>query len=81
MAQSLLSSLINDENCFTTLEGAQKFADSCAVNVVYEDCYEPQPLVGRNAVADHLRSRAAARTASLRWHSAFWDLEPLANEH
>ena len=63
MAQSLLSSLINDENCFTTLEGAQKFADSCAVNVVYEDCYEPQPLVGRNAVADHLRSRAAARTA------------------
>ena len=63
MAQSLLLSLINDEDCFTTSAGAQKFADSCALNVIYEDCYEPQPFVGRNAVGEHLRSRAAARTS------------------
>jgi hypothetical protein len=63
MAQSLLLSLVNDEECFTTLDGAQKFADSCALNVIYEDCYEPQPMVGRSAVADHLRTHAAARTA------------------
>lgn len=63
MAQTLLLSLIDDEKCFTSLDGAQKFADSCALNVIYEDCYEPQPLVGKNAVADHLRARAAARTS------------------
>ncbi|KAL7529954.1 hypothetical protein ACHAWF_003173 [Thalassiosira exigua] len=62
MARSLLLSLIDDEKCFTTVEGAQKFADSCAVDVVYEDCYEPQPIVGRAAVAEHLRARALART-------------------
>lgn len=62
MAQSLLLSLINDEKCFTSIDGAQKFADSCAVNVVYEDCYEPQPIVGRAAVADHLRERVSMRT-------------------
>ncbi|KAL3798611.1 hypothetical protein ACHAWO_014020 [Cyclotella atomus] len=62
MAQSLLLSLINDEKCFTTQSGAQKFADSCALNVIYEDCYEPQPIVGKDAVANHLRARAAARS-------------------
>jgi len=61
MAQSLLLSLINDEKCFSTVDGAQKFADSCAVDVVYEDCYEPQPIVGRAAVAGHLRSRVLER--------------------
>ena len=61
MAQSLLLSLINDDKCFTTIEGAQKFAESCAVNVVYEDCYEPQPIVGRAAVAEHLKARAVSR--------------------
>ncbi|KAL7482449.1 hypothetical protein ACHAW6_008118 [Cyclotella cf. meneghiniana] len=65
MAQSLLLSLINDEQCFTTFEGAQKFADSCAVNIVYEDCYEPQPIVGRSAVANHLRARISQRTGKL----------------
>lgn len=63
MAQSLLSSLIHDEQCFTTAKGAQTFANSCALNVVYEDCYEPQPIVGRSAVADHLRARVKARGA------------------
>jgi len=62
MAQSLVLSLINDDKCFSTVEGAQKFADSCAVDVVYEDCYEPQPIVGRGAVAEHLRARILART-------------------
>ena len=54
MAQNLISQLINEDKCFTTIDGAQKFADSCAINIVYEDCYEPQP-----AVANHLKSRNA----------------------
>mmetsp|Transcript_23625 Transcript_23625/g.47807 ORF Transcript_23625/g.47807 Transcript_23625/m.47807 type:complete len:382 (-) Transcript_23625:54-1199(-) len=61
MAQSLLTSLINDEKCFDSLDGAQKFADSCDLNVVYEDTFEPQPIVGRAAVAEHLRAKVKAR--------------------
>ena len=64
MAQSLILSLINDEQCYSTVEGAQKFAESCAVDIVYEDTYEPQPIVGRAAVAEHLKARVLARTAS-----------------
>ena len=62
MAQSLVLSLINDEQCYSTVEGAQTFAESCAVDIVYEDCFEPQPIVGRAAVADHLKSRALAQS-------------------
>ena len=61
VAQSLILSLINDDRCFSTVDGAQKFAESCAFDVVYEDCYEPQPIVGRAAVADHLTTRVLAR--------------------
>jgi len=62
MAQSLVLSLINDEQCYNTVEGAQAFAESCAVDIVYEDCFEPQPIVGRAAVAENLKSRALARS-------------------
>ena len=62
MAQSLVLSLINEEQCYSTVEGAQAFADACAVDIVYEDCFEPQPIVGRAAVAEHLKSRALARS-------------------
>jgi hypothetical protein len=61
LAQSIMLSLINDEKCFSTTAGAQKFAESCAVDVVYEDCYEPQPIVGRSAVLEHLRAKVLAR--------------------
>jgi hypothetical protein len=46
-AQELLRSLIDDEKCFTTESGALRFGEVCATDIVYEDCYEPQPLVGR----------------------------------
>lgn len=62
LAQSIMLSLINDEKCFSTTAGAQKFAESCAVDVVYEDCYEPQPIVGRAAVSEYLRAKILART-------------------
>lgn len=62
LAQSIMLSLINDEKCFSTTAGAQKFAESCAVDIVYEDCYEPQPIVGRAAVSEYLRTKILART-------------------
>jgi len=46
-ARDLILSLVHEEQCFTTESGAVGFANSCAINVLYEDCYEPQPFVGR----------------------------------
>lgn len=46
-AQSLVQSLVTDANCYSTEEGAREFAFACAINVVYEDRFEPQPIVGR----------------------------------
>ncbi len=61
-AQSLLTSLIDESQCFTTLTGASEFASACSPNILYEDCYEPQPLVGRFAVEEHLKKRVQQRT-------------------
>ena len=47
LARTLLLSLIEEDNCYCTETGARAFADICATNIVYEDCYEPQPIVGR----------------------------------
>lgn len=57
----MLKSLINDEKVFTTLDGAEIFANACATNVVYEDCYEPQPFVGRLNVAQHMKDKVDQR--------------------
>lgn len=46
-ARDLIHSLVQEEQCFTTESGAVAFVNACAINVLYEDCYEPQPLVGR----------------------------------
>ena len=46
-ARELVKSLVEEEKCFSTESGASAFAGVCAVNVVYEDCYEPQPFVGK----------------------------------
>jgi len=60
-ARDLIRTLVEEEKCYTTEAGAQAFADACATNVVYEDCYESQPFVGRTAVAQHLTTKVAAR--------------------
>lgn len=61
-AQNLITSLINESKCFTSESGASEFASSCASDVLYEDCYEPQPIVGRFAVEQHLKQRAEMRS-------------------
>jgi len=61
-ARDLIRSLVEESECYTTETGAQEFANACATNVVYEDCFEPQPFVGRIAVANHLAARATARS-------------------
>lgn len=61
VAKELLTELIVTDQCFTTTEGAQKFADCCAPNIIFEDCYEPQPKVGKVEVTEHLMQKVASR--------------------
>jgi hypothetical protein len=60
-ARDLIRSLVEDEACFATERGAKAFGEVCALNIVYEDRFEPQPLVGRIAVIDHLVRRVELR--------------------
>eukprot|EP00978_Attheya_sp_CCMP212_P041342 scaffold235821_cov46-Attheya_sp.AAC.2 len=61
VAKELVRSLIEEEQCFTTESGARAFGEVCAANIVYEDCYEPQPVVGRTPVSEYLVKKALAR--------------------
>lgn len=63
-ASSIMTTLINDEKCFTTTSGAQTFIESCAANIVIEDTFHPQPFVGRASVAQYLMNKVASRKKS-----------------
>jgi len=61
VAQELLTELIDTDKCFTTFSGAEKFADCCASDIVYEDCFEPQPIVGKINVREHMAKKVEMR--------------------
>ena len=46
-ARDLIQSLVQEQECFSSQQGAEAFGEACAVNVVYEDRFEPQPFVGK----------------------------------
>ena len=46
-ARDLILSLVEEQQCFISESGARAFGEVCAANIVYEDCYEPQPVVGK----------------------------------
>jgi hypothetical protein len=60
-AHVLIKSLVEDEECFTSEMGAQTFIEACATNILFEDCYEPQPFVGRQAVLNLIQNKIAMR--------------------
>lgn len=60
-ARDLVRSLIEEGKCFSSETGAVSFGDACATKCIYEDCFEPQPFVGKKAVADHILSKAKQR--------------------
>jgi hypothetical protein len=60
-ARELVKELVVVEKCFGTIGGAVAFGEACASNIVYEDCFEPQPYVGRSAVASHVKAKVEAR--------------------
>jgi hypothetical protein len=47
LAQELVTSLVQEEQCYSTVDGAIAFGEACAFNVVYEDCFEAQPVLGK----------------------------------
>jgi hypothetical protein len=60
-ARDLIQSLIVEDGCYATTAGARAFANVCAVNVVYEDRFEPQPIIGKQAVLDHLMAKRSVK--------------------
>lgn len=60
-AQGLIQSLVEESKCFSTEAGAKAFGEACAMDIVYEDCYEPQPLLGKMQVTDHMLAKVAQR--------------------
>ena len=56
-----ITSLMEESKCFSTEAGAKAFGDVCAADIVYEDCYEPLPIVGRMEVTNHMLAKAAQR--------------------
>jgi hypothetical protein len=60
-ARDLILSLIEEEQCYTCDSGAKAFGDVCAIDIVYEDRFEPQPVVGRLDVTQHVLSKVGQR--------------------
>jgi hypothetical protein len=60
-AKEVIKGLIEESKCFSTEAGAKAFGDACATNVVFEDCYEPQPIVGQFQVTNHMLAKVAQR--------------------
>jgi len=60
-AKDLMQSLVEQENCFTTKEGAKSFVESCSDDVIYEDTFVGAPLEGKEQLLKHLSAKAFAR--------------------
>ena len=52
-ARDLVQFLIEKEQCYSSETGAKAFSEACADNVIYEDCFEPEPFVGKAVRANH----------------------------
>lgn len=60
-ARELIRSLVEGKKCFSSESGSMAFGDVCSANCIYEDCYKPQPFVGKEAVTNHILSKAKER--------------------
>eukprot|EP00592_Proboscia_alata_P011349 CAMPEP_0194383934 /NCGR_PEP_ID=MMETSP0174-20130528/70786_1 /TAXON_ID=216777 /ORGANISM="Proboscia alata, Strain PI-D3" /LENGTH=365 /DNA_ID=CAMNT_0039170645 /DNA_START=17 /DNA_END=1114 /DNA_ORIENTATION=+ len=60
-ANKLVSSLVVDELCYTSESGAVSFGEACADDIVYEDRYQTDPILGKSSVTQHMCSKVAAR--------------------
>lgn len=58
-ARDLIRWLVEEEHCYTTVSGARLFGEMCALDAIYEDRFEGQPILGRSAITDHLLQRVS----------------------
>lgn len=61
LARDLVKGLVEDDKCYTSETGARAFGEACATNVIYEDCFEPQPIVGRINLIEHMIGKVNQR--------------------
>ena len=55
-ARNLVRELVEDEMCYSSLEGVQKLLDACESNVVYQDGTQVNPIVGKSNVGSYLNN-------------------------
>ena len=60
-ARDLVTTLIEEDKCFASKTGAIAFGNVCADDVVYNDCFEPEPFVGKTEVTNHMLDKVAKR--------------------
>ena len=54
-ARDLVLSLVEEEKCYTSEQGARAFGDVCAANVIIEDRFFPQPFNGKTEATEYMR--------------------------
>lgn len=55
-AKDIVVQLVRNRNCYATVKGAKEFAETCADNIVYEDCYLSDPVFGKKVGKDSVLS-------------------------
>jgi hypothetical protein len=55
-AKDIVVQLVRNRNCYATVKGAKEFAETCADNIVYEDCYLSDPVFGKKVGTDSVLS-------------------------
>lgn len=65
-AADLMTQLVEEMRCYTDEAGARDFVLYCAPNIVIEDRFNPQPVVGRADVAIYLQDRASKHPGEIR---------------
>ena len=60
-ARDLIVSLVEEQKCFSSESGSLAFGENCSADCTFEDCYEPEPFVGKQAVTEHILDKARKR--------------------
>mmetsp|Transcript_1230 Transcript_1230/g.1886 ORF Transcript_1230/g.1886 Transcript_1230/m.1886 type:complete len:372 (+) Transcript_1230:51-1166(+) len=60
-AKDIVSNLVINQNCYSSAKGAEEFAEACASDVVYEDCFLENPVIGKEAVRERMLLKVRER--------------------
>jgi len=57
----LIESLVQDQKCFSCMDGAKSFLDNCADTIVFDDRALKEPVSGIAEVKDYLEQKVKHR--------------------